>query len=202
MVVGVAMSVLGLLGISDVIILASITALSTAFTTVYVTRQTRKNKREEWERQDLVAKRLKEENEIKRVAAQTAEKKLNDLAAGIEQVHLLSNSHLTASKEIALSGKQYNLVLLRRLPQSEGVDAEIKTVMAEIELLTNEIIERKRQAALAEKVKEVDQEFAARSLPPLSGAVKLAPGESVQVDASFAKTNITNVTDEGDSHDS
>jgi hypothetical protein len=148
---------------ASVAIFTSLTAPTLLF---YMTaRQHTRDKRQDWARQDLVAKRVAEATEAAQEIAHAATA-AQDLAAThlrkvgetVEVVHTLVNSDKTAAMQRELDDKRNALVMLREInrlqalaggePTEESLGA-ISATKSRIESLTAEMAERHKQGELA-----------------------------------------------------
>lgn len=109
--------------VSDAVALAIIALVGTTIGPVVLAFIARADRRAQWARDDA-------------------------LAAGIERVHGLVNSQMTAAKEAELAATLLNLALLRREPVAD--EAAIAVAQSQIEVLRSTLKARAEQAVIAE----------------------------------------------------
>jgi hypothetical protein len=172
---------------TSTIVLAACIAIFTSLTAptllFYMTgRQHSRDKKEDWARQDLVAKRVAEATEAAQEIAQAATM-AQDLAAEhlrkvgetVEVVHTLVNSDKTAAMQRELDDKRAALVMLREInrlhalaggePSEESLGA-IAATESRIGELTAEMVQRHEQGVLAEAQMAAHAAAAAEMIAP------------------------------------
>jgi hypothetical protein len=146
------------------VIVAMTSTVSPLLLAYLTNRQRRRDKLEDWARQDAVAAQARQvADDLLRVnrqvvgATEEANTKLDTANGKLDTIHGLANSTLTAAKQAELDAKNVTLVLMRELAERNGDGqsveraAAIDALAASIEALQAEVDERTRLAAIEER---------------------------------------------------